>query len=263
MTAHGDRAPSSPPRAAEPAAQQASVPSLGAAARNDAVALLRLADLDAELDRRRQSIAGLLEPLDRQRSDLAALAEPIEADRPQASAQGNGEILEARRRRLLRNQGTYAEFAKARLSAEEGLYIAERICGPHFSGRARFGVTAPGPGHHDASIVDRLIEALAKGSDARRRRNAAKALGQCGPLARHAVYDLAAALRDPGAGVRWHSARSRGRTGPAALSAVSDLASALGDSVGLVRTAAAETPAAVWTAMLPPDPPPARVGGKS
>lgn len=124
-------------------------------------------------------------------------------------------------------------------------------------------MTAAGPGHHDASIVDRLIEALAKGSDARRRRNAAKALGQFGPLARHAVYDLAAALRDPDAGVRWHSARSLGRIGPTALSAVSDLASALRDPVGPVRTAAAETLAAVWTAMVPPDPQAARVGGKS
>ncbi len=113
MTAHVDHAPSSPPRAAEPAAQQASVPSLDAAARNDAVALLRLAGLDAELDRRRQSMALLLEPLDRQRSDLAALAELIEKDRPRATAQQSGEALEARRRRLLQNQGTYAELAKA------------------------------------------------------------------------------------------------------------------------------------------------------
>lgn len=83
------------------------------AARDDAVALLRLAGLDAELDRLRQSAAAILELLGRQREDLAALGELIEKDRPQGTAQESGEILDARRRRLLRNQGMHAELANA------------------------------------------------------------------------------------------------------------------------------------------------------
>jgi len=58
-------------------------------------------------------MAAILEPLGRQREDLVALAELIEKDRPQGTAQESGEILEARRRRLLRNQRTHAELAKA------------------------------------------------------------------------------------------------------------------------------------------------------
>ena len=51
------------------------------AARDDAVALLRLAGLDAERDHLRRSEAAILELLGRQRSDLAALGELIEKDR--------------------------------------------------------------------------------------------------------------------------------------------------------------------------------------
>jgi hypothetical protein len=82
------------------------------ATRDDAVALLRLAGLEAELDRLRHSMAALLEPLERQRSDLAALAELIEKDGAQGTAPESREILEARRRRLLRNQRTHADLAR-------------------------------------------------------------------------------------------------------------------------------------------------------
>lgn len=84
-----------------------------APARDDAITLLRLAGLDAELDRLRQSVAGILELLGRQRSDLATLGELIEKDRPQGTAQEGGEVLDARWRRLPRTQRTQAELAKA------------------------------------------------------------------------------------------------------------------------------------------------------
>lgn len=113
MTGKGDRAPSAPPRAAETAGLQAAAPFPDAAARDDAVGLLRVAGLDAELVRLRESMATILEPLDRQRSDLTALAELIEKDQLQGPAHESGEILEARRRRLLRNQRTFAELANA------------------------------------------------------------------------------------------------------------------------------------------------------
>lgn len=83
------------------------------AERDDAVALLRLAGLDAELERRRQSMATISEPLDRVRSDLEALAELVEKDRPRGLTHESGEVLETRRRRLLRNQGMHAELAMA------------------------------------------------------------------------------------------------------------------------------------------------------
>lgn len=113
MTGKGDRGPSAPPRAAETAVLQAAAPFPDAAARDDAVALLRAAGLDSELDRLRESMATILEPLDRQRSDLTALAELIEKDPLQEPAHESAEILEARRRRLLRNQRTFAELADA------------------------------------------------------------------------------------------------------------------------------------------------------
>jgi predicted nucleic acid-binding Zn-ribbon protein len=58
-------------------------------------------------------MATILEPLEHQRSDLSALAELIEKDRPHGLTHESGEILGARRRRLLRNQGMHAELAMA------------------------------------------------------------------------------------------------------------------------------------------------------
>lgn len=93
------------------------------AARDDAVALLRLAGLDAEQQRLRQSVAAILELLERQRSDLAALGELIEKDRPQGTERESGETLDARRLRLRRNQVTHAELARA-LSRDEAEVLA-------------------------------------------------------------------------------------------------------------------------------------------
>jgi predicted nucleic acid-binding Zn-ribbon protein len=84
------------------------------------VALLRLAGLDAELDRLRRSMADILESLGRRRSDLAALAQLIEGDRPRAPEGESGEILEARLRRLLKNQRMHAELAEALKRDEAG-----------------------------------------------------------------------------------------------------------------------------------------------
>jgi len=112
VSRHGDVESSPWPRASAAAGGDAKILS-PSAARDDAVALLRLAGLDAEEDRLRRLVAAILEPLERQRSDLAALGELIETDRPQGTVQESGEILGARRRRLLRNQRTHAELAKA------------------------------------------------------------------------------------------------------------------------------------------------------
>jgi predicted nucleic acid-binding Zn-ribbon protein len=94
------------------------MPSADAAARDDAVALLRLAGLDAQMDRLRQSLAALLEPLERLRSDLDALAELVESDRSPGPTQESGEVLAKRLRRRLSNQGMHAELAEA-LKREE------------------------------------------------------------------------------------------------------------------------------------------------
>lgn len=112
MSRNPDAKPSPWPPTSAAAGSEPAPPS-SSAARDDALALLRLAGLDAELDRLRGCMAAILEPLGRQREDLVALAELIEKDRPQGTAQESGEILEARRRRLLRNQRTHAELAKA------------------------------------------------------------------------------------------------------------------------------------------------------
>jgi len=86
------------------------------------VALLRLAGLDAELDRLRRSMATMVEPLERQRSELAALAELIENDWPR----GSTEIPAARRRRVARNMRTHAELAEALKRDEDGVLAMSR-----------------------------------------------------------------------------------------------------------------------------------------
>lgn len=105
MTVKGDPAASARVRPAEPA-------------QDDAVALLRLAGLDAQMDRLRQSLAGLLEPLERLRSDLEVLAELVEGDRSPGPVQESGAVLAKRRRRMLSNQGMHADLAEA-LKREE------------------------------------------------------------------------------------------------------------------------------------------------
>jgi hypothetical protein len=82
-----------------------------------------LAGLDAELDRLRQSVSGILELLGRLRLDLATLDELIEKDRPQGIPQEGGELPNARRRRLLRMQRPQAELAKA-LKRDEAAVLA-------------------------------------------------------------------------------------------------------------------------------------------
>lgn len=86
------------------------------------MALLRLAGLDAELDRLRRSMATMVGPLERQRSELAALAALIESDWPQGSA----EIAAARRRRVARNVRTHAELAEALKRDEAGVLAMSR-----------------------------------------------------------------------------------------------------------------------------------------
>ena len=110
----GARAASAQVRAPEPAAHPSSAPPLThSGARDDAVALLRLAGLDAQMDRLRQSLAELLEPLERLRSDLDALAQLVEGDRSPGPTQESGEVLAKRHLRRLSNQGMHAELAEA------------------------------------------------------------------------------------------------------------------------------------------------------
>jgi hypothetical protein len=123
-------------RVAEPAVHQETVLCPATAARDDAVALFRLADLDAELGRLRQSMATILEPLEQQRSDLAALAELIQRDRPQGLAHESGETLEARRRRLLRNRQLHADFARALKRDEGDVLVMSRQLQAHTAGLA-------------------------------------------------------------------------------------------------------------------------------
>jgi len=92
------------------------------AARDDLVALLRLAGLDAELDRLRRTMATMMEPLERQRSELAALAELVENDWPR----GSTDISAARRRRVARNMRTHAELAEALKRDEAGVLAMSR-----------------------------------------------------------------------------------------------------------------------------------------
>jgi len=122
VSRNGDAKPSPAPHAC-PAAGGDATPFSPSASRDDAVALLRLAGIDANLDRLRQSIAAILEALGRQREDLAALAELIDKDRPQGTAPESGAILESRRRRLLSNQRTHVELARA-LKRDEAEVLA-------------------------------------------------------------------------------------------------------------------------------------------
>jgi predicted nucleic acid-binding Zn-ribbon protein len=109
-------------RPAEPASHPPSALPPYAGARDDAVALLRLAGLDAQIDRLRQSTAALLEPLERLRSDLEALADLVESDRPREATRESGEAREARRRRLLSNQSMHTELAEALKRDEENVF---------------------------------------------------------------------------------------------------------------------------------------------
>jgi len=103
---------------------------------------------------------------------------------------------------------------------------------------------------HDPTTLGHLVKALAGERDGRRRRNAARALGHMGPLARDAVYDLAAALEDVDNCVRSECAHALGRIGPGATSAIPHLASALRDPCPMVRAEAAATLTAIWNAMV-------------
>lgn len=112
MTTLRDRALSGRPDSAQPLGQ--SVPSSDGAARDDAVALLKLAGLDDNVNRLRETIAAIVQQLESQRRELAALAELIEIDLWTTPRLESDEILEAkRRRRLLSNQRLRAAFEKA------------------------------------------------------------------------------------------------------------------------------------------------------
>lgn len=110
MSRIGDAKPSQRPRvSATTSSDAATTPPF--TAREDAVSLLRLAGLDGQMGRFRQSMAALLEPLDRLR--LAALAGLVEEDRFRGLTQESGEAVAERRRRLLIDQGMHAELANA------------------------------------------------------------------------------------------------------------------------------------------------------
>ena len=107
------------------------------------------------------------------------------------------------------------------------------------------------PGAHEPATADLLQRALVRAREGRRRRNAARALGQLGPLARHTVYDLAtSALDDPDPEVRHECGHSLARLGPVATSANPHLASALRDASPRVRAEAAVTLTTIWNAMV-------------
>jgi HEAT repeat protein len=109
------------------------------------------------------------------------------------------------------------------------------------------------PGPHEPATADLLQLALARAQEARRRRNAARALGHLGPLARHTVYDLAAsAIDDPDPDVRYECIRSLARLGPVAMSAIPHLAIALRDLSPRVRAEAAVTLSSIWNAIAGP-----------
>jgi HEAT repeat protein len=109
------------------------------------------------------------------------------------------------------------------------------------------------PRPHEPATADLLQLALAQAQQARRRRNAARALGHLGPLARHTVYDLAAsALGDPDPDVRYECVRALARLGPVATSAIPHLAAALRDLSPRVRAEAAVTLTSIWNAMTGP-----------
>ena len=107
------------------------------------------------------------------------------------------------------------------------------------------------PSAHEPATADLLQLALVQAREVRRRRNAARALGHLGPLARHTVYDLAAsALDDPDPDVRRECVHSLARLGPVAMSAIPQLAAALRDVSPLVRAEAAVTLTAIRNAMV-------------
>jgi HEAT repeat protein len=113
------------------------------------------------------------------------------------------------------------------------------------------GATPMKPRAHDPATADLLQRALAKAREGRRRRNAARALGHLGPLARHTVYDLAAcALDDVDPEVRHECVHALARLGPVAMSAIPQLAAALRDSAPRVRAEAAVTLTTIWNAMV-------------
>ena len=107
------------------------------------------------------------------------------------------------------------------------------------------------PRAHDPTTANLLQRALAQAGEGRRRRNAARALGHLGPLARHTVYDLAAsALDDPDPDVRRECVHSLARLGAVATSAIPHLTAALRDPSPWVRAEAAVTLTAIWNAMV-------------
>jgi HEAT repeat protein len=104
---------------------------------------------------------------------------------------------------------------------------------------------------HDPQILRALVEALERAAEPRRRRNAARALGHLGALARPVVHDLAmAAVEDRDDGVRGESAHAIRRLGPVAASAIPYLSAALLDPSPSVRSEAASTLNAIWNAMI-------------
>ena len=75
---------------------------------------LKLAGLDGNVNRLRETIAAIVQQLESQRRELAALAELIETDLRTPPRLESNEVLEARRRRrLLSNQRLRSAFEKA------------------------------------------------------------------------------------------------------------------------------------------------------
>lgn len=107
------------------------------------------------------------------------------------------------------------------------------------------------PRDEHPKVLRALVEALERSAEPRRRRNAARALGHLGALARPVVYDLAmAAVEDRDDSVRGESARALRRLGPVAKSAIPYLSEALRDASPSVRSEAASTLNAIWNAMV-------------
>lgn len=102
----------------------------------------------------------------------------------------------------------------------------------------------------EPAMIRKLVAELEGAAAVRRRRNAARALGQLGAAAHREVYDLArSAVEDSDASVRRESARSLSRLGPVAMVAIPRLVLALRDPSAPVRIEAANTLAAIWNAM--------------
>jgi HEAT repeat protein len=103
----------------------------------------------------------------------------------------------------------------------------------------------------DVGILKVLVRTLERAEEPRRRRNAARALGHLGPVARPAVYDLAtAAVEDRDEAVRRESARALRRIGKTSASAFPYLTTALRDRSPSVRIEAASTLNAISNAMV-------------